>query len=144
MQLRFSICPGSDSFILQSINHKWRNWKCQLKNLNFDPSMSIEEQLIEVPDRVNGDQYKKMLDYWFTDKAQVQNYIFSYHILYFICFMLYFFLRILQQLSEKKKEARAKLEILHRMGKRSYAVVSEKMVMLNSNSIKLYYIYSST
>ncbi|XP_057805534.1 uncharacterized protein LOC131020622 isoform X2 [Salvia miltiorrhiza] len=98
---RFTMRAGSDSFILQSINHKWRNWKCQLKSLNFDPSVSIEEQLLTVPERVNAHQYKKLLDHWNTDKAQEH--------------------------SEKNKEARAKLEIPHRMGKRSYAVMAEVM-----------------
>nr|CAA40554.1 TNP1 [Antirrhinum majus] len=98
VKARFEIHQG-EAYVLESINKKWRSWKSYLKSSKFDPSIPLEQQLLEIPARVNKDQYKTLLEDWLTDETM--------------------------KISEQKKESRAKLLFIHRMGKRSTAVQKE-------------------
>ncbi|XP_058783971.1 uncharacterized protein LOC131658722 [Vicia villosa] len=52
------------------MNIKWKQWKCDLKSMAFDPSKT-EEVVSFVPNlRVDLDQYRKLVHHWFSDKAQ--------------------------------------------------------------------------
>ncbi|KAG8364814.1 hypothetical protein BUALT_Bualt18G0037800 [Buddleja alternifolia] len=98
---KFDLPPGKESYILKSINKKWRNWKCQVKKLNFDPNILIEQQMLDIPDSVDEEQYKTLVKHWMSDKSKRK--------------------------SEKNRQTRAQLDLLHRMGKKSFALVKELM-----------------
>ncbi|KAG8374944.1 hypothetical protein BUALT_Bualt10G0048200 [Buddleja alternifolia] len=95
VKTKFDLPPGKEPYILKSINKKWRNWKCQVKKLNFDPNIPIEQQMLDIPDRVDEEQYKTLVKHWI--------------------------------ISEKNRQTRAQLDLLHRMGKKSFALVKELM-----------------
>ncbi|XP_058764321.1 uncharacterized protein LOC131637769 [Vicia villosa] len=53
------------------MNIKWKQWKCDLKSMAFDPSKMEEEVPSIVPNcRVDPDQYRELVHHWFSDKAQ--------------------------------------------------------------------------
>ncbi|XP_058783972.1 uncharacterized protein LOC131658723 [Vicia villosa] len=53
------------------MNIKWKQWKCDLKSMEFDPGKTEEEVASFVPNlRVDPDQYCKLVHHWFSDKAQ--------------------------------------------------------------------------
>ncbi|KAG8390873.1 hypothetical protein BUALT_Bualt01G0128900 [Buddleja alternifolia] len=101
VKAKFELPPGQEPYVLKSINKKWRNWKSVVKNLNFDPNIPIEQQMLDIPDRVDEEQYKALVKYWMSDKSK--------------------------RISEKNKQTRAQLDLLHRMGKKSFALVKEIM-----------------
>ncbi|KAG8382226.1 hypothetical protein BUALT_Bualt05G0054700 [Buddleja alternifolia] len=101
VKTKFDLPPGKEPYILKSINKKWRNWKCQVKKLNFDPNIPIEQQMLDIPDRVDEEQYKTLVKHWMSDKSK--------------------------RISEKNRQTRAQLDLLHRMGKKSFALVKELM-----------------
>lgn len=80
VQTKFNLPPGNESYILKSINKKWRSWKSYVKGLNFDPNTPIEEQMIDVPDRVDDDQYRTLIEHWMSDKSKVQYAYYLIHI----------------------------------------------------------------
>ncbi|KAG8363818.1 hypothetical protein BUALT_Bualt19G0061800 [Buddleja alternifolia] len=102
VKAKFELQPGKEPYILKSINKKWRNWKSYVKSLNFDPNIPIEQQMLDIPSRVDEDQYKALVKHWMSDKSK--------------------------KISEKNKQTRAKLELLHRMGKKSFAMEQMKEV----------------
>ncbi|CAA0836902.1 Unknown protein [Striga hermonthica] len=67
--------------------------------MKFDPCVPLERQLSRKPDRVQDEQYKSLIEYWMSDKSK--------------------------EISKKNKETRAQLELIHRMGKKIYALVRE-------------------
>ncbi|XP_012851770.1 PREDICTED: uncharacterized protein LOC105971463 [Erythranthe guttata] len=101
VKARFELPPGHESYILRSINKKWRNWKSSVKSLNFDPDISTDQQTTKIPDRVNEDQYKSLVHHWMSDKSKER--------------------------SKKNKNSRGELKLFHCMGKKSFAVVKEKL-----------------
>lgn len=70
---KFDISLGHKKLIFKSISKKWRNWKATVKRTNFDPDLSIEEQIHSPPDRVQADQWKELVKYWHGD-AKVGDY----------------------------------------------------------------------
>lgn len=85
-QTRFEIPLESESFVLKSINKKWKSWKSHLKTSNFDPHASIEGQMVKIPERVNADQYTIIHGHWSTDKTIVC----TLHLLsYYFSFIIY-------------------------------------------------------
>ncbi|KAG8372438.1 hypothetical protein BUALT_Bualt12G0066200 [Buddleja alternifolia] len=71
------------------------------KEPDFDPNIPIEQQMLDIPSRVDEDQYKVLAKDWMSDKSK--------------------------KISEKNKQTRATLELLHRMDKKSFAIVKEIM-----------------
>ncbi|KAG8386615.1 hypothetical protein BUALT_Bualt03G0166900 [Buddleja alternifolia] len=57
--------------------------------------------MLDIPSRVDEDQYKDLVKHWMFDKSK--------------------------KISEKNKQTRAKLELLHCMGKKSFSIVKEIM-----------------
>ncbi|XP_031373418.1 uncharacterized protein LOC116188293 isoform X2 [Punica granatum] len=99
VKLKFEIPAGDEDFILRSISKKWRNWKSTVKKMYFDPMLSVEEQLQNVPDRVEADQWKELLTYWSSEVGK--------------------------DASKRNKEIRKRQKMVHRMGTRSFAVIRE-------------------
>ncbi|KAK6131597.1 hypothetical protein DH2020_034611 [Rehmannia glutinosa] len=99
VKAKFSIPTGNETYILKSINKKWRSWKSFVKASKFDPNVPMEQQLSSKPDRVEDEQYKALIEHWMSDKSKA--------------------------ISEKNRKTRTQLELLHRMGKKSYALVRE-------------------
>ncbi|GAU43598.1 hypothetical protein TSUD_140410 [Trifolium subterraneum] len=59
--------------IKSDLNDKWKQWKCDLKAMPYDPSKTEEEIASEVPDaRVDKDQFRELVHYWFSDEGQMK------------------------------------------------------------------------
>ncbi|PKU64913.1 hypothetical protein MA16_Dca018428 [Dendrobium catenatum] len=67
----FEITRGSDVCVLQSIGKKWRNWKADVKSRYYDPNMTTELQLCNVPKSILKDQWKNLLSYWNSEESKV-------------------------------------------------------------------------
>ncbi|PIN13321.1 hypothetical protein CDL12_14053 [Handroanthus impetiginosus] len=57
---RFQLPPRHETYVLRSINKKWRNWKRFVKSLNFDPNIPIEQQMLEILERVDEELLHRM------------------------------------------------------------------------------------
>lgn len=56
------------------LNEKWRQWKSDLKAMAYDPSKTEDEVASEVPDeRVDPNQYRELVRYWFSEEGQVSH-----------------------------------------------------------------------
>ncbi|KAG8382397.1 hypothetical protein BUALT_Bualt05G0073100 [Buddleja alternifolia] len=67
------VCPiGTDEWILQSISVKWRNWKHDLKFDYFDPTLPLDDLIKEGDERVNEEQWRKLIMFWLSDEGKVQ------------------------------------------------------------------------
>ncbi|KAK6147953.1 hypothetical protein DH2020_018865 [Rehmannia glutinosa] len=72
VKAKFSIPTGNETYILKSINKKWRSWKSFVKASKFDPNVPMEQQLSSKPDRVEDEQYKALIEHWMSDKSKEQ------------------------------------------------------------------------
>lgn len=61
-----------------------------MKSSKFDQDTPIQQQMTEIPERVDEDQYKSLVQHWMSDKSKV--YIF---ILVQICIAIYVYRCIL-------------------------------------------------
>ncbi|KAH7844644.1 hypothetical protein Vadar_030181 [Vaccinium darrowii] len=95
---KFDISLGHKKLIFKSISKKWRNWKATVKRTNFDPDLSIEEQIHSPPDRVQADQWKELVMFWLGDGKKI---------------------------SDKNKSSRADQTLIYKMGKTPLAVVRD-------------------
>ena len=53
---------------------KWRHWKGLLKERAYDPSLTVDEivaQQVAKDSRVNPEQFKKLVERWFSSDYQV-------------------------------------------------------------------------
>ncbi|XP_058746107.1 uncharacterized protein LOC131618975 isoform X1 [Vicia villosa] len=93
----------NDMLKVVELNEKWRQWKGDLKAMAYDPSKTEEEVASTIPDsRVDKDQYRELVHYWFSDDGQ--------------------------KISKINKQNRAKFEDVHCMGTKSLPkFIDEKM-----------------
>ncbi|KAI3462324.1 hypothetical protein Pfo_018987 [Paulownia fortunei] len=103
VKTKFELPGEKKPYILKSINKKWWNWKSYVKSLNFEHDITIEQQMLNMLDRVEDEQYKTLIEHWMSDKSK---------------FFFYRFVLL---------KTRAQLEMLHHMGKKSFALVKEIM-----------------
>ncbi|KAI0519409.1 hypothetical protein KFK09_006856 [Dendrobium nobile] len=96
---KFEIPRACDVWVLQSIGKKWRNWKADVKSRYYDPKISTELQLCNVPKRILKDQWKNLLTYWNSEESKC--------------------------ISERNKKSRSKKSLMHITGKRSFGQVRE-------------------
>nr|GEW15642.1 hypothetical protein [Tanacetum cinerariifolium] len=60
--------------IMRDISHKWKSWKCELKESSYDPSLTIDEIIASQTDkRVDTSQFKNLVTSWFTEDKHVIN-----------------------------------------------------------------------
>ncbi|XP_076946459.1 uncharacterized protein LOC143617966 [Bidens hawaiensis] len=60
------------------MGRKWRAWKGSLKDLAYDPSLTVDEivsQQVKNDNRLNQDQFKELVTRWFTPEFQIKDFI---------------------------------------------------------------------
>lgn len=79
------ITDATREMLKSNMNEKWRQWKGDLKYFGFDRSKTIEEIVADVEDgRVDEAQYRKLVEHWFSDEAQVSHTFYKEYIKMFI------------------------------------------------------------
>ncbi|XP_073157960.1 uncharacterized protein [Henckelia pumila] len=97
---KYDLPPGTESWTLNSIGKKWRNWKSELKK-NYDPEFPMQFLLQERDQRAFAEQYVKLVAHWNTEKSKER--------------------------SEKNKIARKQKIMNQTIGRRSFAQVQQKL-----------------
>ncbi|OMP07219.1 Transposase, Ptta/En/Spm, plant [Corchorus olitorius] len=98
------------SWVLKNISGKRRQWKNYLKSTGFDPSKTIDEMVEEITDsRVDKQQYKKIVEYWCSDKAK--------------------------EISTINQANRLKLDEPHCTGTKLFARIMEEKAAADANSV---------
>jgi hypothetical protein len=64
---------------VKNLGKKWKSWKSILKQKHFDAHETEEERLADRNPRVLEEQWRFLVEYWSTEKAQVV------HTVYFLC-----------------------------------------------------------
>ncbi|KAL2903462.1 Tumor necrosis factor, partial [Bienertia sinuspersici] len=104
-QLRRFLYPKSlDKWILKSIGHKWRDYKCLLKGKGYDDDTGINTLYDNCPDDdVEYDQWVSLVNFWRSEEGQRR--------------------------SNRSKESleKAKVNPIHTTGTKSHARVREEM-----------------
>ncbi|CAL5415414.1 unnamed protein product [Camellia sinensis] len=84
-------------FVLASVGKKWREWKARVKQLGYTPFDNDADRLTHRPERVHEHQWRSLVYYWGTRKAQKK--------------------------SIKNKEIRKKKTLNHITGRKPFSVV---------------------
>lgn len=98
---RFEVPEGAEHWILLSIGKKRNSWKSRVKTQCFAPAVSVENQALKPPARVNDEQWNNLLSYW--DNEDVME----------VC--------------EKNRAHGQKSVMYHTTGKMSYAEIEEEL-----------------
>ena len=72
LQEKFDIDDEHKDFVMNSMGNKYRSYKCNLKAKYYDPYGTDEERLSNCPPDVSQDDWRWLVHYWGTPKAQVQ------------------------------------------------------------------------
>nr|XP_043637518.1 uncharacterized protein LOC122608477 [Erigeron canadensis] len=92
---RFDIDPCSRSWVLMSLESKWKSFRSLLKTTRYDTHATDEERLADRDERVLPEQWSVLVSHWSSDKFQ--------------------------NISAKNKANRAKVRFYHTLGAKSYA-----------------------
>ncbi|CAL5358284.1 unnamed protein product [Camellia sinensis] len=84
-------------FVLASVRKKWREWKARVKQMGYTPFDNDADRLTHRPERVHEHQWRSLVYYWGTRKAQKK--------------------------STKNKEIRKKKTLNHITGRKPFSVV---------------------
>ncbi|XP_028086513.1 uncharacterized protein LOC114287384 [Camellia sinensis] len=84
-------------FVLVSVGKKWREWKAKVKQMGYTPFDNDADRLTHRPKRVHEHQWRSLVYYWGTRKAQKK--------------------------STKNKEIRKKKTLNHITGRKPFSVV---------------------
>lgn len=69
----FDIDPAALNWVMRTAGRKWKEFKSTIKELYFDPDLSLDE-IEECPDkRVSDADWKFLYEYWLTSEFQVTN-----------------------------------------------------------------------
>ncbi|XP_073149804.1 uncharacterized protein [Henckelia pumila] len=98
---KYDLPPGTESWTLNSIEKKWRNWKSELKKKYYDPELPIQVLLQKRDQRAFAEQYVKLVAHWNTEKSKER--------------------------SEKNKIARKQKIMNQKTGRRSFAQMQQKL-----------------
>ncbi|PUZ48835.1 hypothetical protein GQ55_7G277500 [Panicum hallii var. hallii] len=71
VKLKFDIAPVGELWIVKNLGKKWKSWKSILKQKHFDAHETEEERLADRNPRVLEEQWRFLVEYWSTEKAQV-------------------------------------------------------------------------
>ncbi|KAL2902115.1 Autonomous transposable element EN-1 mosaic protein, partial [Bienertia sinuspersici] len=111
-QLRRFLHPKSlEKWILKSIGHKWRDYKCLLKGKDYDDDTDINTLYDNCPDDdVEYDQWVNLVNFWRSEEGQRR--------------------------SNRSKESleKAKVKPIHTTGTKSHARVREEMKKSSNKS----------
>ncbi|CAL5328501.1 unnamed protein product [Camellia sinensis] len=84
-------------FVLASVGKKWREWKARVKQMGYTPFDNDADRLTHRPERVHEHQWRSLVYYWGTRKAQKK--------------------------TTKNKEIRKKKTLNHITGRKPFSVV---------------------
>ncbi|RLM64397.1 uncharacterized protein C2845_PM16G19560 [Panicum miliaceum] len=70
VKLKFDIAPVGELWIVKNLGKKWKSWKSILKQKHFDAHETEEERLADRNPRVLEEQWRFLVEYWSTEKAQ--------------------------------------------------------------------------
>ncbi|KAK9740581.1 hypothetical protein RND81_03G045800 [Saponaria officinalis] len=70
VQERFFYPKILEKWILKSIGHKWRDYKCYLKGIHYSDDANITELHNNCPDDVVQDQWISLGNFWRSDEGQ--------------------------------------------------------------------------
>ncbi|OEL28130.1 hypothetical protein BAE44_0010850 [Dichanthelium oligosanthes] len=70
IKLKFDIAPVGELWIVKNLGKKWKSWKSVLKQRHFDTHETEEERLANRDPRVLEEQWRFLVAYWSTEKAQ--------------------------------------------------------------------------
>jgi hypothetical protein len=72
MQFFFNVPESEKSWVLRSASKKMKDFKCYLKSEYFDEDLSMRQNIANgCAGRVPPEQWKSLVEYWFTEKAMV-------------------------------------------------------------------------
>ncbi|XP_020399890.1 uncharacterized protein [Zea mays] len=99
----FDIDPAALNWVMRTAGRKWKEFKSTIKELYFDPDLSLDE-IEECPDkRVSDADWKFLYEYWLTSEFQAR--------------------------SKAGKVSRQKVQLLHTSGSVSFACSEHKLAM---------------
>jgi len=70
VKLKFDIAPVGELWIVKNLGKKWKSWKSILKQKHFNAHETEEERLADRNPRVLEEQWRFLVEYWSTEKAQ--------------------------------------------------------------------------
>nr|CAD1842323.1 unnamed protein product [Ananas comosus var. bracteatus] len=100
MQKKFKIPEEGKRWVMMSIGKKWREFKCMLKKQHYDPHTTYAERIADRDSRVLPNEWEFLVKYWNSESALER--------------------------SAKNKATRAKQDITHTAGTKSFARVAIK------------------
>ncbi|CAH9123276.1 unnamed protein product, partial [Cuscuta epithymum] len=103
VQDRFLYPKSLDKWILKSIGHKWRDYKCVLKGKWYDDAKNITILHDNYPEDVEKDQWISLVNFWRSDEGQKRS------------------------KSSKESHKKAKVKPISTTGTKSHARVREEM-----------------
>ena len=71
LQINTDADESMKKFVLASVGKKWREWKARVKQLGYTPFNNDADRLTHRPERVHEHQWRSLVYYWGTRKAQV-------------------------------------------------------------------------
>ncbi|KAL2923373.1 hypothetical protein RDABS01_014864 [Bienertia sinuspersici] len=104
VESRFLYPKSLEKWILKSIGHKWRDYKCLLKGKGYDDNTDINTLYDNCPDEdVDYDQWVSLVNFWRSEEGKRR--------------------------SNRSKESleKAKVKLIHTTGTKSHARVREEM-----------------
>lgn len=129
LQEKFVLPPSCHSFVLKSLNRKWKEYKSTLKTRYMLPGLTEERVAEKCPPDVAPHQWVELVHYWFSERGQVSLNFFEAHSLkYYDYVTRYNFFFILQTYADIGRAARASQSVPHTSGSRSYARVRQDYV----------------
>ncbi|XP_058076709.1 uncharacterized protein LOC131225238 isoform X1 [Magnolia sinica] len=70
---KFQFDKEIKSWVLMSIEKKWRDWKCELKKFHYSPHDNDEARLADLNERVQMDQWKALIEFWNSEEGKDRN-----------------------------------------------------------------------
>nr|XP_009784893.1 PREDICTED: uncharacterized protein LOC104233227 [Nicotiana sylvestris] len=69
-QKKFSIPTRGEAYVIKSTGNKWKDYKCDLKNVYTTKYKTKDALLRNRPSHIPRDQWTGLLSYWLSDKAK--------------------------------------------------------------------------
>ena len=115
----------------------------------YEPWATNDERLRHKPPLVSDADWRWLVQFWSSEEAQVRfNITFFLMIIHLLLFTLHLYLCLIQVISKRNKENRAKQKINHTSGSKSFAQLhyeqvsaSFLIIMLFFNEFIIYYLF---
>ena len=101
-----------------------------MKATYYEPWATNEERLRHKPSLVSDADWRWLVQFWSSEKAQVRFNIkyFFLMIIYLLLYILHLYLYLIQDISKRNKKNRAKQKINHTSGSKSFAQLHYEQV----------------